>query len=162
MRLGPDNSLRKKAFKLFCQTGNKAEVARKLGVGAHLIYHWAKRDKWEECRKALAKQLEFHWDILQQAENDETLKLYLGELRFLDYLQRVVSEKILSGAVEPKTWRDILATQEFILREKRFILNEFSSKKKRAQAEANVMPERGELNDFNRYAIGETPRAGTD
>jgi len=38
------------------------------------------------------------------------------DFAFLDFLQAKVSQALVNNQIEPKTWRDILATQDFIFK----------------------------------------------
>lgn len=114
IRQGKNSDRRKEAFKLFCQTGNKAAVARKLGVSSAIVYSWARADGWEDNRKRIREQLKIQLQFLRTASDNKVVQLLSADIAFLEYLQEKVAEKIVTQAIEPKTWRDVIMTQKFI------------------------------------------------
>lgn len=114
VRQGKNSDRRKEAFKLFCQVGNKAAVARKLGVSSAIVYSWARADGWEDHREKIRDQLKIQLQFLRTASDNKVVQLLSADIAFLEYLQETVAEKIITQAIEPKTWRDVIMTQKFI------------------------------------------------
>jgi len=107
---------RERAFKIWLRTRNKAEVARQLNVHISTVFKWAKEDNWDKKCEELKVQLKSHLDFLRRCADDEAIRVLAVDFAFLDYLQEKVSKLLVEGKVEPKTWKDILATQDFIFK----------------------------------------------
>jgi len=127
MNVKKDLSLRREAFRLYCTTGNVAEVARQLNLKRHQIYRWALADNWADKRAELRRRLQVHSEIMQKAEESVIVKLCLSEMDFLDYLQGLISESIIEGGIRPKTWKDLIMTQKFILERREKIVGIFTN-----------------------------------
>jgi len=122
-----DTKKREEAFKVYLKLGSCNATARELGLPSPQIVRWSQEESWETRRKDHRKQLAFHFNSLKLAQENELTRLQLTELQFLEYLQTVVSEKIISGTIQPKSWRDVLDTQRFILNEMRLVLGQPTS-----------------------------------
>lgn len=117
-----DEKRREEAFRTYLRLGSLNATAKELGMSTPQLVRWAKEGNWEERSRLLKKQLTFHFNALKLAQESELTRLQLVELQFLEYLQTIISEKIISGAIQPKTWKDILDTQKFVLSEMRLLL----------------------------------------
>lgn len=122
-----DTTKREAAFKVYLKLGSCNATARELKLPPPQIIRWSHEESWETRRKDHRKQLAFHFNSLKLAQENELTRLQLTELQFLEYLQTVVSEKIISGSIQPKSWKDVLDTQRFILNEMRLVLGQPTS-----------------------------------
>jgi len=149
---------RKEAFKLFCRYDNKAMVARKLKVSAAIVYQWSRQDEWEVKREEIRNKLKIHFDFLRSAADNETVRLIVGDIAFLNHLQEIVSEKILTQAIEPKTWRDVIETQRFISEQKEKILGQIRKDTPPSTPKPPSSSIVGDANKFLRDAVNPESR----
>jgi len=161
-----DLARRSEAFKLFCRYGNKAEVARRLDVSPATVYGWARSDRWVERSAKIRDRLKIHLEFLREAADDEIAKLLVADIEFLEYLQSVVSESLISQEIRPRSWKDLIDTQKFVLDQKSRILD--LMRDRRSPVEITPSPPsaiaKQELVDVERKyldsAVDNTPSAG--
>lgn len=122
MRVKRDLSVRRHAFQLYIKTGNVSEVARQLNLKRHTVYAWSLEDRWDERLAEIQQKLQVHLDSVRRFEDNAVLRLYFQELQFLDYLQEQVSEKFITGEIQPTTWKELMDTQKFILERRERLL----------------------------------------
>jgi len=115
--------LKERSFQLFCRIDNLAEVSRQLSISRNLVYAWSRQDNWKDRRLQIKNRLKVHTEQLQRTGDNKVLRAFLVELQFLDHLQGIVSDELVSGRIRPKSWRDLLMTQKFINDRKEKILD---------------------------------------
>lgn len=113
---------REEAFKLYCRTSNKSEVARILEVSSSVVFRWSREDRWDERREELRKKLQVFLDFKQELVGNTVLNALAADLGVLDALQQMTIEPLLRGEIRPKTWSDLLKTFAFVMNQKHKIL----------------------------------------
>ncbi len=113
---------RKEAFKLYCQVGNLAEVARKLGISPGVIYNWSTKYSWKEQRDTVLNRLKHFLDISKLAETNEAARMFIGELNALDHINALIAETMVSEDLRPRTFTEAIRGFDFVMKRKHEIL----------------------------------------
>jgi len=113
---------REQAVQLYRKIGSISGVSREPGMPrTPTLFRWAKEDRWEERNKEIQNQVSKYVEAIEIAKRDTHVKEDLQEMEFLKMLEKIVAEKIISGEVLPRTWREVIETLKFINEEKRLL-----------------------------------------
>jgi hypothetical protein len=120
----PDLERRRNAYRLYLRCRNLLQVSRELDIPSATLHAWKKQENWDaKISRDQELLTQARASIARAQQNAETAE-QINELKLLDFLEGKVGELLVTEAISPTSWKDVLDTLKFVGHQRRLITGE--------------------------------------